>query len=452
MFVITLILHYIIGLGILRRLGFRGTRWEFFGLAFPIGLGTGTLIVFLMDVFGITLTMLSTSIAFLGIGSILVYPEFSAFKGKGNRLFSFNFRGLEKISFAEWIFLIAIFAIYIISFWRCFYLPVTSYDSIVGIDLVAKYGAEEGRIDSRMFNDLKNDLSTQPYYAPFTALSQIIYRLSGHPSGQIWLSFMFLSLITVFYIGLRQEIHPILAGFLTVMLITIPELYAYTFLLQTDFPNAVFVSLSVIYAYQFIKKKEWSYFWVSSILFGFGAWSRSETIVFTAITSLLIFLYIYKDKNFNPYKMTAIFFLIGFVFFGLWNLYYLPEVLNYAPESYFKFGFWDSERLSIIWNGMLGILTETTYWGYVFYFFIFTAIINIIFLKDRNNLFILLWITLIFFGFLILLYHLQLNLNANINYTFRRGSFKLWPIMIYYAGTSYLFKKISGIIEKLETN
>ncbi|NIW78736.1 MAG: hypothetical protein GWN16_04415, partial [Calditrichae bacterium] len=334
-------------------------------------------------------------------------------------------------------------------------LPVTPYDAIHGIDLVAKYAVQEGHIDSRMFDDLKEHLSTQPYYAPFTALSQMIYRFSGHPFGKLWLSFMFLSLLIIFYVNIRQENHPIIAGLLTVMLIAIPELYAYTFLLQTDFSNAVFVSFSIIYAYHFIHEREMAYFWVSALLFGFGCWSRSETVSFAIIAALMLFLYLYFEestKKPSPILYPAIFLGISFFFFAIWNLYYLPEVLNYTPESYFKFGFWDAERFATLWNGMMEILTTTVYWGYVFYIFLAVALVNLLFLRDRTNLFILLWIVLLFLGFLILLYHLQLNIKANINYTFRRGSFKLWIMMVYYIGTSALMMRLSSFVKKWEAN
>jgi hypothetical protein len=231
------------------------------------------------------------------------------------------------------------------------------------------------------------------------------------------------------------------------VLISIPELYAYTFLLQTDFSNAVFVSISVIYAFRFIKERETKYFWLSSILFGFGAWSRSETLAFAIIASILIILFTLSDKSLPSFKLGLIFFSVSFLFFAVWNLYYLPYVLEYTPEGYFKFGFWDPERLSTIWKGMWIIVTATAYWGYVLYFFFAMAAINLLFFRDRGNLFILLWVILLFCGFLVLLYHLQLGLYANVNYTFRRGSFKLWPIMIFYIGTSALFVRISEKIE-----
>ena len=452
MYLITLIIHYVIGFGILNRLNVSRNKVEVFGLAFPIGLGIGTLAILIMDILGLSLTLFSTTIVFAGLGMVLIFPDILKISQTKHLHFSHLFIGLKKIYLAEWILLGFIFFLYGISFWRCFYLPITPYDTIVGIDLVAKYAVEEGRIDSQMFTGLEGHMTTQPYYAPFTTLSQIIYRLSGHDFGKIWLTFMFLSLWVVFYINLRKEIHPILAGFLTIVLISIPEMYAYTFMVQTDFSNAVFICLSVIYLSQFIQKQKMSYFWLASLLFGFGVWSRSESIAFATSTAVLLFLFLYfrSDKKFNAYKLALYSLLISFFFFTIWNLYYLPVVLNYSPESYFKIGFWDPDRLIAHWNGMLGILTNTVYWGYNLHFFIIVVIINLIFFRDKKNIFILLWIVVLFLSFLILFYHLQLSTNSNINNTFRRGTFKFWPIMIYYIGISCLIKKLSDKIGNWE--
>ncbi|MEZ4766706.1 MAG: hypothetical protein R3C26_26990 [Calditrichia bacterium] len=41
-----------------------------------------------------------------------------------------------------------------------------------------------------MFTDLAGQLTTQPYYAPFTMLCQLLYRSAGRVFGQVWLSFL----------------------------------------------------------------------------------------------------------------------------------------------------------------------------------------------------------------------------------------------------------------------
>jgi hypothetical protein len=442
MYFLTVLLHYALGVAILRRLGLRSEKWEMFGLAFPLGLGSASLLIFLLDVLGIRLTFFSITLVCLAVFLLLIFPDFANFRKLKNLQLP-KFAAIKRVSPVEWLFLMIIAAFFFISAWRCFYLPVTPYDAIVGIDLLAKYAAEDGRINSRIFHDLQGELSTQPYYAPFAALSQAIYRLAGFAQGQVWLSFMTLSLLVIFYGNLRREIHPLPAGFLTVVLIAVPEMYAYTYLLQTDFSNAVFASLSMICAFRFIQKEDARYFWVSALLFGFAAWTRSETVAFSLPAAGLLFLFLLKKKTPLPFKYPLLFFGVSLFFFAIWNLYYLPVVLDYRPESFFKFGFWDPERLFLTWKGMFAIMKAEVYWGYVPHIFVLAAVINLAIFRDRDNLFILLWIILLYLGFLILLYHLQLSINANINFTFRRGTFKLWPMMVFYIGSSGLVKHFS---------
>lgn len=450
MYFLTLLLHYTIGYGILKRLGFGERCWEIIGLAFPLGLGSATLLLFLLEIFSIPLTFASTTLLSSVFLMLLFLPEILRIHQKKTWKIKPPFASMKHISLTEWLMLGIIAALFFISAWRCFYFPVKTYDSIVGIDLVAKYAVEDEQFKSRIFSELGTELSTQPYYAPFAAMSQILYLLPGLRFGKIWLSVMFLSLLIIFYGTLRKDIHPVLAGALTLALISIPEMYAYTYLLQTDFANAVFVCISLIYLYHFIRKGDVKYFWVSALLFGLATWTRSETISFAGLTSLLLLVFLLRQKRARYYLFPIIFFGINFMLFGMWNLYFLPIELGYSPESYFKVGFWDFERLDRLWGGMIEILTSSRHWGYIPYIFLAVCAANLILFRDQNNLFILLWIVFLFLGFVVLLYHLQLHLDANIKFTFRRGTFKLWPMMIFYIGTSELLHRFSNRITEWE--
>jgi len=53
--------------------------------------------------------------------------------------------------------------------------------------------------------------------------------------------------------------------------------------------------------------------------------------------------------------------------------------------------------------------------------FLAGAVINLLVYRDQKNAFLLIWTLVFVLVFLVLLYHLQLNLNANIKYTWHRG-------------------------------
>jgi len=359
-------------------------------------------------------------------------------------------RQFKKLHLAEVLGLLIIIPMVLISLWRAFYMPVTTYDSIHGIDLMAQSAIADGKIDSRMYEDLGDVLSTQPYYAPFTALSQIIYRLAGFPFGKVWISLLFASLLLTFYLNLRRKLHPAIAVFLTSLLIIIPEMFGYTFLLQTDYSNAVFLSLAVIYLARYLDENNDGLFWLSGLFAAFACWTRSETIVFVVMTLGLFALLKYSGGLRSIAGKLAGYFAMSLIAFGIWNLFYLPFVLDYSPESYFAFGFWDLERLQVLINGMWFVTLDTNRWSYVLLLFLGGAVINLLYFKDKKNVFVLLWVIMFIVTFLVLLYHLQLSLQANINYTYRRGLFKLWPVAVYYLGSSAMLIRLSAQIKKWE--
>jgi hypothetical protein len=448
MWALLMLLHWLLGFILLQRWFKALSGNERVALAYPLGLGTATLIVFLLEVAGITI-LWSTEVAVVLTLMLMLIPS----NGK-IPLLNIPKPNPKKIriQFTDVIFLLPVAALCFISFWRAYYLPVTPYDAIVGIDLVAKYALLDGKIASRVFSDLAGQMTTQPYYAPFAMLSQFLYRSAGHPFGQVWLGALTISFVGIFYLNFRRILHPVLAGILTILLLAMPEMFAYTFMVQTDFPNAVFVSIGVLYLYRYLKEGSDSYFWLGALMWGLGCWSRSETIAFAVMTAMLLALFLKPNLDKRRIAMLAAFVGINVLFFAAWNLYYLPYVLNYQPDSVFKFFFWDAQRLSDLFSGMLKIWFTANYWSYLPHIFLIAVVFDVVRYRDCRNLFLLIWLVAFFVVFLLLLYHLQLNLYANIHYTFRRGLFKFWPVVTYYLATTTTLQHFSDKLKKWETS
>jgi hypothetical protein len=439
-------LHWFLGYALLHRWFPTLSIKEHVLLAYPLGLGAATFIVFLLDIMGVSI-LWSTTAAIIITTLLWLVPSANKVPLLSLRKPTLkNFR----IQFAD-ILLLPVAALCFISFWRAYYLPVTPYDAIVGIDLVAKYALMEGKIASSVFRDLAGQMSTQPYYAPFSMLCQFLYRSAGHPFGQVWLGALTISFIGLFYLTFRRILHPVLAGILTFMLIATPEMFAYTFMVQTDFPNAVFVSIGVVYLYRYIKEDNDSCFWLGAWMWGLGCWSRSETIAFAMMTAVLLVAFLKPKLDKQRIAMLMAFVGINVLFFSAWNLYYLPYVLNYQPDSVFKFFFWDTQRIVELVVGMLKVWFSAIYWGYLPHIFLIAIVFDFVRYRSSRNLFLFVWLVAFFAVFLLLLYHLQLNLYANIHYTFRRGLFKFWPVMIYYLATSATLQHLSDKLKKWET-
>ncbi|MVM36861.1 hypothetical protein GO730_02870 [Spirosoma sp. HMF3257] len=70
----------------------------------------------------------------------------------------------------------------VISAWKCAWYPNIPFDTIVGPDLVATFAVREQTLISSVFTEHLQTVSVfsnQPFYAPFTALQQIIYLLAS---------------------------------------------------------------------------------------------------------------------------------------------------------------------------------------------------------------------------------------------------------------------------------
>ena len=130
-------------------------------------------------------------------------------------------------------------------------------DAVVGMDLVAKIAVEEGTIASSVFTgpELAGRLSNQPFYAPFVMLMQLIFRLAGESLGQVWPSVLFVAFTVFLYDWVRERLHPVLAGLLTLFFLTVPIVHTYSYFVITDLANAVFFGVAAAYLHRYLKRR-----------------------------------------------------------------------------------------------------------------------------------------------------------------------------------------------------
>ena len=219
-----------------------------------------------------------------------------------------------------------------ISVWKCFYYPNIPFDTMVGSDMVAKAAVMEGTLDNSIFNDFLPQISTlsnQPYYAPFTMLMQVIFLALGGLFGKVWLSVLVIAFWLFLYFELRHYIHPILAGILIIIAFYSPEMFAYTYLVQTDYANAIFFVAGVSMFNRYLKEEGKGYFWAAAILFGLATWTRTETVFFLPLITVLIAL---KDGIKKAIFQSVLFGLFSVVLVLLWNYLFLGGMVPKAIE------------------------------------------------------------------------------------------------------------------------
>ena len=444
--ILIVLCQFLIGFGFLRKFKFLPGTLQTLSLSMLFGLALSTVILFVMEILFIPISLLFYIILNF---AVIIALHFRLKESLADLKALWTVRTIRPKIY-HLVILGAVLYLAFISIWRCYYTPITPRDTVIGMDLVAKYAVEEQRIASSVFSQdfLRGKLSNQPFYAPFTAFMQIIYRMSGLAFGKIWLSIVFVCLLLFLYARLRETLHPLLAGLFLLLLMAIPEFYAYTFMVLTDFSNAVFFGISAIFFYDYMKTQSTKMLILSAISMGFACWCRSETLVFAVLSSLLLFVLESKKDLKKALIRSAVFIAIPLVFFLMWNVFYIGVYLESAPHNQLNPELLSAAGFFQVIKQINRILVfNTDLYGYAIVFFIGCTVLNLILFRDFNGFEMLAWILLLYIGFAIIAHAFP---AASIHNTIKRSFFKCFPILFFYLGQIKLFTSLSGRLERWE--
>lgn len=335
--------------------------------------------------------------------------------------------------------------------WAAWYWPVTPFDAMAGIDLVAREAVSEGTINNRVFTDpsMAGMLSNQPFYAPFAMLMQVMYRIMGFAYGQVWLGIVAVATSWFFFGALRQFAHPLIASILWLLLILTPELLGYTYLLQTDYVNAAYLSIGVALLALGTKNNDSNAWWISAFMLGAACWSRTETVMLVAM-GLIASVVVWKSSAFRGDRLK---FLIGtatlsLLFFWLWNGMYVQWVLPVHPDTARELvGFDPSRFVSVLSDTMTNVVADTGLWGMAFILFAVGLVGNAIAKRSFGNAILLAWIVAVFLGLVLVG---TIFSAAIVEQTLRRGMFKLIPLMFLYVAALPVVKDWSERLQSWE--
>lgn len=456
MLALVVLLQAAIGFGVVRR--FQGLRSiQVLALSMLAGLPLSSILVIALDRVGIGINAPAMLIAFvlaavaLNLGSLS--RTRAALAGPWPRP-----RALRA---DEVIFAILVVFFLAVSLWQCVRLPVIPRDATVGADLVAKVAIREGRIDSSIFTGetLRGQLSNQPYYAPFAMLMQIVFRLAGMPFGQVWLSVLFISFVIYMWSRLRETTHPLLAGFLMLALATVPLMYSYSYLVNTDFANAIFFGLGVLLLHDARRRRKTGLLALGGLFMGFACWSRTETILFVLLgTPLVLFGATApvgapasaregRRDGRSRLQDAACFLTAPVALFLLWHLIYMRFVFPDAPRMTSLAAGVEGRSLTSTIGGVLGLLAAHDLYGTIIDIFGLVLVANLIIFRDRRGLDLLGWIGVLLVGFILVV---QIFPAAFVESTVKRGYFKLFPIMIAYLAETRLLAFLSEKLTRFE--
>ncbi len=443
MLYLLILLYILAGFGISAHFEAVKTRAERLGLSILLGMGLHTFVIYLLEIFHISLNLNNVL-----IGLVAFTMLSNAAVGKTLRAYQQLFQQKWDIRIYELPFWGMLGYIAYISIWRAVYVPVTPYDAVVGMDLLAKYAVKEGHLVSSVFTtpNLAGHVQNQLFYAPFTTFSQILTRLCGNQVGQPWLGIEFVGFLLFMYGKMRSYTHPILAGIFTVLLCLISEFFGYTFMMLTDFSCAVFLGASVAYFYDYYQAKSLKTLILSAILLGFSVWSRSDTALFVPMAVILVFATHFKENIKEAILGSAIIGGIPFIFFALWNIVVVQYIFPKHPVGeQIASTATDIGNLFAIYSDIITkLMGHQILWGYIFIIFAIWTIANFLIFRDKKGWEILIWLLFLYVG-------LGLIDNifeaASLDNTIKRGLFKMLPVIYLYLSvtslSAWLNEKIS---------
>jgi hypothetical protein len=440
--------QWLTGFGIITRLRAVSNGFSLLGLSIMAGLGISSGLPFILEFAHVPIArtpifsglgMLAALSCLLLRGQLAYLRDVFAWPRLSVRLCEIPFLGF-------WTYLL------IISAWKCAWFPNLPFDTIVGPDLVATFAVREHTLVSSVFTEHLPSVSifsNQPFYAPFTAMQQILYLVAADGIGpfgfgKVWLTVLVIAFGLFFYAELRERIHPMLASLLTTLLACSPELFAYTFLVQTDWANAAFLAAGIIALQRYLESNQRGSLLASGLMLAMACWTRTETIFFVPIGSLLLLIKPSSNRR-QTFIEAGSLLLVCLLPVLFWNYGFLRAYVPLPPEAHLGTfhavsGNYVSKLLAVYQSMNTVVIFHASFWNYAIPVFLVFAIINILLFRDGRGLTILVWIAGIYAIFGLLILHVD---GANIPFTFRRGFFKIILLMYFYLGMTSLFSWLS---------
>ena len=454
MILVLTVLQIFAGIGCLGLFRLHVRPAVFFTLSLLTGVGIFSLLPFLLQLLFIPLTRLNISLAILACCVLLNIRTARNTDALRQKLYSIDFR----VRVYELPLLLVIALLVFLSVWRCYYFPPTPRDLTSGAEVIATYAIKEKTMINSVFS-VSLETTNNQYKPPFITSLQIIYKYAGFAFGQVWLSTIFVSFLLFLYSVLRLHLHRLIAAFLLLSFLVIPEMYAYSFMVLYDYSNAVFFAIAVYFLLAYFNTNNKNALAFAGVMMALATYTRSETLVLAVLLSMAIAWHHIKhwDGLLKIGKALLVFLLpsvaIYVVTVLIYNDWYLPapyavgalinpHLLNPLP---FLERFWlMNTRLIFSEDGV-------NYFAYFIFLFLLVLVLDLIWTDQpeweaRNWLFAILvvYIGMPFLGYLLPLMDLD---NST-----KRGLFKIFPLMLLYLGSSGILRNLSHRITKWEEN
>ncbi|MBU3698618.1 MAG: hypothetical protein FGM33_01220 [Candidatus Kapabacteria bacterium] len=447
MLALVLLMQWSIGITTVGAIGYRLERSTLLPLGLLLGMFLHSMAMFVAQLFGIPLSE-QTMMVSGGVTMLLPLVRIRAMRESLAGLFD-----LPRIRPTLYDVVIAGFVGYVayMVVWASWYWPVTPFDAMAGIDLVARYAAQEGMIANQVFSDpsLQGMLSNQPFYAPFAMLMQVMMKLIGYPYTQIWVSIVAICFWWCIWSMMRRLAHPLFAGVLLVLFVLTPEMLGYSYILQTDFANAAFFSIGCLVLLRAIDEVSLPGMTLAAVTFAGACWSRTETPLLVVLVVGMCLPRILKD--FGAVKGLAGSLGIvaaSSVAFALWNIVFFNWYLPVRPSTAEQLRGFDIGRFGeVAISSWTSVISSAELWGWVVWLFLGVIIVDAIVNRRMANPVLIGMIIITVLGLFLVG---TIFSAAVVEQTLRRGMFKIIPLMIVAIAGSGLVSSASSALYSWE--
>lgn len=410
---------------------------EKIGLAFPVGIGVQTLMMLVINMFGIPLTATNVIICGILLAIVLLIPLYMRKEetiGFYKNSFRFNLSGYNLV----WLFFIVVIGyMEYMNFTKCMYFPTFDRDSLSGFDTIGYVIAQEHTF--RGLSIFQPDYMPQMHnagsyitYAPMLQLSYAFVYLLGAETSKLIPALMYLSLLIAFYGSMQRAISKTGAAIATFFMMITPEMIAFSSLSATNVIHAVCASLGIIYVALWFKYRESKDLYLGSLLLGLNMWIRTDGVVFICAALFVVFIDAIKSKNWK--NLLPLF--AAFIPALLWMIF--SKIYNLQAESIAIFRvYWDAEKAGTIWGYMKSHYMNTQFYGWTFVFFLISVLLNSWYIvKKKDNIALLAMIITASVLYMIALYQIDYKWDSIQNvlaYSAKRFMFCFIPIIWFYS-------------------
>ena len=133
--------------------------------------------------------------------------------------------------------------------------------------------------------------------------------------------------------------------------------------------------------------------------------------------------------------------------FAAWHVFYFRFYLHQSPENQILFRVYSWTKIVAITHDLFFLFGMTVFYGYIFLVFGASLLANVIFFRARGGRDYFVWIGILMAGFALMLLHFP---AASVEFTIKRGYFKLLPVALFAMAEMRLWGWISEEMQRWE--